>query len=158
MRAYFFVNMYLSQLQCGLQTAHCLAEMFTKYVPLFNKTNELVWQQNTILHHWATDHKTIIILNAGYSQELRSLIRFFETFENPLPWAYFSESDDALDGALTCVGIILPEEFYEGAKEWKHLGGDIGATTDPAGIFYKKLETQWEKNMAIRLNNYQLAK
>lgn len=142
MRLYAFSNMYLSSLQNGLQTAHVVAEMFTKY------TAEM--QQAAILEHWAEEHKTIVILNAGYSEEIRSLIQFFKHTDNPLPWAYFCEGKDALDGALTCVGIIIPEEFYEAAKEIR------GLTPEPKWL--PLLQTDWERALAARLNNYGLAK
>lgn len=152
MRAYFFGNMYLSSIQQGIQSAHVLAEMYNKYV--FPDG----CQEYFILENWAKEHKTMVLLNAGYSEEIHSLVSFFDTKDNPLPWAKFHEGKDALDGALTCVGIILPEEFYEGAKELKNLGGPYGAIMDQQGTHFKKLQPGWEQAMAMRLNNYSLAK
>lgn len=156
MRAYFFGNMYLSSIQQGIQAAHVTAEMFTKY-KMYGAEARVPTQQLAILEHWASDHKTMVLLNAGYGEEIHSLVTLFNTTENPLPWAHFNEGKDALDGALTCVGIILPEEFYEGSKEYKAHGPSafLGSELTPN---FNKLQTQWERDFAIRLNNYGLAK
>ena len=53
--------------------------------------------------------------NGGYSSHLKDLCRLFDD-QTKYPWAYFKESQAALDGALTCVGIILPDHIYETAK------------------------------------------
>lgn len=147
MRAYFFGNMYLSSIQQGIQAAHVVHELFIKYPESAH--------QHSILDHWAKEHKTMVLLNAGYSDEIRSLVTFFNTTENPLPWAKFHEGKDSLDGALTCVGIILPEEFYEAAKEVRAGVPIVDSWTLPN---WTKLQTDWERTFAIRLNNYGLAK
>ena len=162
MRAYFFGNMYLSSIQQGIQAAHCVAEMFMKYGALDREAKSHQGcegsQGHAILEHWAREHKTMVLLNAGYSQEIRGLVEYFNMPENPLPWEPFCEGKDALDGALTCVGIILPEEFYEGAKEVREFAGPLGALTSPTARYFKKLQPGWEQGMAIRLNNYGLAR
>lgn len=105
MRAYFFTNMYISSLQCGLQSQHCTAALFVRYNNEGNKKD--------ILYDWATNHKTTIILNGGPSVELQNLTTAFNTGANPYPWESFNESVDALGGIMTCVGIILPPRIYE---------------------------------------------
>lgn len=106
MRAYFFVNNYLSSIQKGIQAAHCLAEM------------QLRCKHDTdmrdILHNWANQHKTIIVLNGGNCTELSKLTNTIATAWYPrlkLPWAYFNE-DESLGYVITCVGIIVPEYIY----------------------------------------------
>jgi len=148
MRAYFFGNMYLSSIQQGIQAAHVTAEMFTK---LHESEDAFMY-----LLEWATNHKTMILLNAGYSEEIRSLVEMFDSTDNPYPWASFNEGKDALDGALTCVGIILPEKIYRIAElnrkevkeqtevaEWRRLVGDC---------------SRWELSVVDRLPRYGLAK
>lgn len=158
MRAYFFGNMYLSSIQQGIQAAHVVAEMFTKYNKQNHAAAEMpdysspICQQWNILNHWAEEHKTMVLLNAGYGEEIHKLVQFFEIPENPLPWAHFNEGKDALDGAITCVGIILPEEFYEAAKEIRSL------TANNETPFLDKLESWWERQLAAQLNNYGLAR
>lgn len=107
MRAYFFGNMYLSQIQQGIQAAHVLGEMFIKY-----DQSSADAQKVEMLYEWAHGHKTMILLNGGYSETIRGLLLFFTDEANPYPFAPFYEGKDALDGALTDVGIILPEKIY----------------------------------------------
>lgn len=160
MRAYFFGNMYLSSIQQGIQAAHALAEMYVKY----DNTGS---QEYSILDTWARDHKTMVLLNAGYSDEIRNLIQFFSDKSNPFPWASFNEGNDSLDGALTCVGIVLPEEIYNASKALREglkgdplqlltqaVKGDMSALDPWNG--YKP--TMWEQELAARLNNYGLAR
>lgn len=153
MRAYFFGNMYLSSIQQGIQTAHVVHELFMK------PHNE---EGNMYLFEWATNHKTMILLNAGYSEEIRRLVEFFDTPENPFPWASFSEGQDALDGALTCVGIVIPERVYELASAIREYGPTTlyNGEGKPCNTVtaMRELMTQWECFLAERLNEYGLAK
>lgn len=160
MRAYFFGNMYLSSIQQGIQAAHATAEMFVKYDNTDNP-------EFSILDTWARDHKTMVLLNAGYSQEIHNLCTFFSEQNNPFPWAPFRESRESLDGALTTVGIILPEEIYNAAKALRE-----GPKGDPMQLLTQAVKgdmsgldpwnsykpTMWEQELAARLNNYGLAR
>jgi len=107
MRAYFFGNMYLSHIQQGIQAAHVVGELFVRY-----NANSPEYQKVEMLYEWAENHKTMILLNGGYSATIRSLFQFLDSEDNPYPFAPFHEGQDALDGALTDVGIILPEKIY----------------------------------------------
>lgn len=163
MRAYFFGNMYLSSIQQGIQAAHVVAEMFIRCGSVEAATNGT----QSILHQWADEHKTMVLLNAGYSQEIYNLIDFFKDKTNPFPWASFKEGTDALDGALTCVGIILPEEVYNAARALRE-----GPKGDPMQLLTQAVKgdmsgldpwngykpTMWEQELAARLNNYGLAR
>jgi hypothetical protein len=151
MRAYFFGNMYLSSIQQGIQSAHVVAEMFTKY----GETDNV---QHDMLFEWATVHKTMVLLNAGYSEEIFNLVDFFGSENNHFPWACFFEGQDALCGALTSIGIILPEEIYGAAKELRTAPGYITGK-DSKGMMYNGYElSQYELELAQRLNNYGLAR
>ena len=158
MRAYFFGNMYLSSIQQGIQAAHVVGELIVKYTPIPARIRSKQWGP---LMEWASDHKTMVLLNAGYSEEIRNLVHFFETEDNPYPWHFFKEGKDALDGALTCVGIILPERIYETGKicreeNWAPallqngiLGQSKGLPTDL---------TDWECELILKLGQYGLEK
>ncbi len=119
MRAYFFLNQYISSIQCGIQSAHCLAEMFVKYrIDTTSSVEEIA--KFRLLTDWATNHKTMILLNGGYSSNLWQILNTFingngtfkDESEAPYPFAHFQESEEALSSVLTCVGIILPEKVY----------------------------------------------
>ena len=102
MRAYFFGNMYLSSIQQGIQAGHVIGEMSVKYGA----------NPDSMFSEWAKDHKTMILLNSGMSSNLSDIVKHLSKSDNPFNWAPFFESREALDGALTSVGIILPEEIY----------------------------------------------
>jgi len=154
MRAYFFGNMYLSSIQQGIQAAHVVAEMFCRY----NKSSNIL--ATNMLHDWARYHKTMILLNAGYSTSIRSLIDMFESADNPYPWAFFREGDDALDGALTCIGIILPEFLYEAASQLRQNPRATRASRVELvpGLDYFSDLTEWEWTLINKLNEFGLAR
>ena len=146
MRAYFLGNFYLSSIQQGIQAAHCMVELFTKYpAPNDDFESEESKEICTVLWDWAQDHKTMILLNGGNSTELYGIRYHFEQEENPYPFAMFEESVDALSGAVTCVGIILPEKIYTAAEE---IRNDIG---------YHRLSI-WERELCEIRNSCGLAR
>ena len=163
MRLYTFINMYLSSIQQGIQTAHIVSELFQKYEHLSHNLGNIM--------RWARNHKTIIVLNAGYTENIETLIRHFLSEENPYQWAAFNESSEALDGARTGVGIILPERVYEGAAIIREYGaGPIWSekaylpTTskiiEESGniVFDVSCFTPWELQFIDMLNQYSLAR
>jgi len=110
LRAYFFQNMYLQGIQAGIQTQHTTTEMFVKYN---YPTAKLAFGVQLItLMDWASLHKTTIVLNGGMSGDLLELEQLLSSEDNPYPWSSFRESEYALNGALTSVGIVLPEKVY----------------------------------------------
>lgn len=155
-RAYFFGNMYLSQIQQGIQAGHVISELFTKYY------SEYSCDEEVLLYEWANDHKTMILLNGGHGSNLHDLIDFFEQDDNPYPFSFFKESEGALDNALTCVGIILPEKIYEGAAVLrKRFSVEESATfIRDKGLYingeYIKY-TEWEIELMNRLTKFRLA-
>lgn len=159
MRAYYFGNMYLSSIQQGIQAAHATAKMFVKYA---NRAGDA----NGILFDWATNHSTMILLNAGYGSAIHDLVDFFSDGENPFPWAKFYESPEALDNAITCAGIILPEKIYDTAamvrndpdvldEIYKNGTLTVYGNDDEVTI---RIFTKWEFDLVKKLNTFGLAK
>ncbi len=170
LRAYFFGNMYLSSIQQGIQAAHTVAEMFSKYTWVTEDYELNIEPTRIILYDWAEKHKTMVLLNAGYSEEIRDLTRFFMKPDNPYPCSYFEEGEDALDGALTCAGIILPDTIY-GASAAIRNGLLLPESIEESGLVeyigMDELGTEldisypvskWEYQLILRLNNYGLAR
>lgn len=163
MRLYSFTNMYLSSLQVGLQTGHCVADMFIKY----HKSPSIA--HKTLLD-WAEDHKTMILLNAGYAAAIQELISFFDSIEHQYPHGYFMESKEALEGVTTCVSIVLPAKIYDTAfalrkarNKWEDV--IIGVDTDGNNIVMVIDDcnstwtlSPWECELIERLNTFNLAK
>ena len=158
-RAYFFGNMYLSSIQQGIQAAHVVADMFIKY----DDSQETNFHT---LREWADEHKTVVLLNAGFSTEIRDLIAMFESSQNPFPWDYVCEAEEALDGAYTSIGIILPQSIYDSAKLMRNdpdamrsireTGSAIIMEPGKPVVQYEL--SKWEFELACRLNNYGLAR
>jgi hypothetical protein len=111
-RAYFFVTAYMIGIQAGIQAGHAATKMSIDY--------------NLIYEQWATDDMTVVLLNAGFSQdELASIYvelsvcALHTTYNIPrigipmqMPVADFRESRGALNCALTAVSIIVPDRLY----------------------------------------------
>lgn len=110
LRLYSFINMYLSPLQHGLQTAHVVGELFVKYTKLWGFFEKGEYK---LLREWADLNKTIIILNGGNSSNLLSI--YNELIEInaqlKLPYTKFHEDEESLNRALTCVGVVVPMEY-----------------------------------------------
>lgn len=107
MRAYFLTNMYLSPIQRGIQSAHCLHDMFVTYGRDEGGATSLLWT-------WSSAHKTMIVLNGGTSEDLQELFDFLMNDRNDLfeyPFGNFHEP--GIGGALTCVGIVLNQHMVD---------------------------------------------
>lgn len=163
MRYYGFGNYYLSSIQQGIQAAHCVADMFVKYAkcPLSDTPR--------MLYNWAENHKTMVLLNGGNSEDLKYLHDEFETNFNTFAWGSFREDTQSLNGAWTHVGIIVPELVYELGTYLRGRGTNVQDVIDQGGyavfkptsaghmrVFFKITET--EANLATLLNKYQLAR
>ncbi len=152
--------MYLSSIQQGIQAAHVISDMFITYNPKYEG------ERTDMLQEWATNHKTMILLNGGYSSTIRDLYEFFNNTENPYPFESFNESDDALDGALTSVGIILPEKIYEGAAacRGRDKNANLASIKDTGSLTIEEDDltvtytyTKWEFQLIQKLNQFGLA-
>jgi hypothetical protein len=115
MRFYGIKNMYMNGIHTGIQCGHVMGELFNKYgqpsTPgqLRGTTKTL----HDMLWDWSKNHKTWVLLDGGYASNLRRIAEIFKNYEEEFPWAEFHEEQDALDGALTAIGIILPEFIYD---------------------------------------------
>lgn len=107
MRLYSFVNYYLSPIQHGIQTAHCVSELSWMYK--FNT------KQAKAYYDWAKNHKTVVVLNGGNSLALDTTYWRLSAFSEQLklPVTRFYEDEQSLNRALTAVAIILPENLYD---------------------------------------------
>ncbi len=142
MRFYAWGNMYLSSIQQGIQSLHCLSEMYVKYRHATNGRLQEV-------EEWADHHKTVIVLNAGEMSALEDVLHMMGSDENPYAWSAWRESDDALNGALTNVGVILPERMYKAAQEKKKYWRNWENR--------QKL-TEWEIELADLINSTYMAR
>ncbi|KKM67218.1 hypothetical protein LCGC14_1473340 [marine sediment metagenome] len=152
MRAYYFGNMYLSSIQQGIQAAHATHGLFNKYAAS---------EKAETLFNWSQNHKTMILLNGGYSENLRKIIALFGHNENPYPWAFFNESEEAADGLLTSVGIVLPEKIYVTAAAMKGDEDFVSrlretGSWNPCDDEHYEI-SKYEFDLCLELNKYGLA-
>lgn len=118
MRFYALGNMYLSSIQQGIQAGHALGEIVAKYEYSAAKKVE----QN-IVKDFLTNHKTWVLLNGGTWEEITEFAVFLNSatsLKYPIPYSSFHEDAKSLAGIVTCVGLILPKEYYE-AVPYKKL-------------------------------------
>ena len=110
-RLYSFINMYLSQIQQGIQTAHIVHELFNKYYVMSSAAP-------TRLRDWSQSHKTIIVLNGGEGRAIDEMLEVTKPFaaKLDLPFADFHE-DEGLGNIRTGFGIVLPEEIFDAKFE-----------------------------------------
>jgi hypothetical protein len=106
-RLYTFVaNHYLSQLQCGLQTAHVVSELSQfKYNT----------KQREAFDAWAQNDKTIIICGAGNHQGvLDCWAELQRTGIGPgfVAGTLFREDEQSMNGMATACGVIVPECYW----------------------------------------------
>lgn len=113
-RAYYFCNMYLSGIQKGIQALHVTTEMYDYYRFFKNDRTDWIEMGINILNTWAQVDKTVILLDAGNSRELQLLYDAISPIATELgfPFHKFNEDYDSLNGALTCVGIVLPDVVW----------------------------------------------
>lgn len=107
MRAYFFVNHYMSGIHAGIQSGHAAVELMQKYYCEDSPEGSI---KKSMVLDWAQTHKTFIVLNGGMSAAIHEMRAHLEKLENPYPWSFFIEPD--ADGLLSALVIILPEEMY----------------------------------------------
>lgn len=104
-RMYCVVNQYIAGIHAGIQSAHAISEMFLDYSQRRNNAGNLLWD-------WADRDKTVIVLNGGYQSSLQELCEKLKPLSGTYPWASFCEEQDALNGAMTAVAVVLPEYMY----------------------------------------------
>lgn len=111
MRCYHLNNMYLAGIHAGIQTAHTQHELAIKYLGEHSAASR---RSKELYRDWAENEKTIIVLNGGMAKHLLDFQQFLQDNESDLdlPWASFCEEEAALNGAMTNVGIVLPEHLY----------------------------------------------
>lgn len=112
MRLYSVTNMYTSGIHAGIQTAHLVHEMadFIRLRPV-----NFTVKTREVYYDWSMNHKTIIVLNGGYHANLVTVSEQFSKLGRilALPYASFNESVEALNGAMTATGIVVPPSIYE---------------------------------------------
>ncbi len=106
---------YLSPLQCGLQTAHAIAELSVN-----------TYQNMDLYHQWARDDKTIIILGASNHAGVENACIQFQRLATKigLPFSIFYEDRQSMNEMATATAIIVPEYIYDATVETRPETGE----------------------------------
>lgn len=145
LRFYCFVNFYLSSMQQGIQTGHCSVELVMKYLQNGNPFDKSISDdQVELVRKWADTYKTYIILNGGDYDGTSRLDPLVAS--SGFPFARFFESEGALKGLQTCIGVVLPECVFN-AKPGTILIDEDGEEVDEDGepvtaFIYEKLDDE----------------
>ena len=162
MRLYTFVNgLYMRPIQFGIQSAHLVGDMFVKY----RANGEGKLGQ---LYDWAENHKTMVILSAVNTAGLHGAFAFLDNADNPYPYAKFHEDAQSLDGAITCVGVVVPEKIYTASSDLRYnRNGEYNPETETLKVVQKddSLRYAWneysltpyEMMLCQKLNEFGLA-
>lgn len=118
MRCYHLNNFYLGGIHAGIQSAHAQHEMAMKYLGGAEAKHPHFGPARDNYKEWAKNHKTIIVLNAGMQSDLVGWVELLASNSfHEFAWAQFHEAEEALNGALTNVALVLPERIYGYARE-----------------------------------------
>lgn len=109
LRLYSFVNHYLASggPHAGIQTGHASVDLVRKYTNAFADVSP---NDVEMVVEWADNHKTFIVLNGGMHVEMLRVKKLVE--ESGFPFAVFHESEEALNGVMTAVVAVLPEQVF----------------------------------------------
>ena len=102
-------NFYCQGVQAGIQSAHSLGELSSKYL-VQNKSdnNETL---NLVKKYLSVD-KTMVVLNGGAQSNLFDFLDYLESNDIKYPYAPFFEEQDALNNSLTNISVIFPEQLF----------------------------------------------
>ena len=146
LRCYTFTLYQLSSIQQGIQAGHAAVELGTQAYASLTLDGET--SKFKLYNEWATEWKTMVLLNGGDSKELRELMYALTSRDNPYPWSGFYESEDSLNGLLTSVAIILPERIFGMAS--KVRSGEELPYSNPPGMSYSDFELELIMMLATR--------
>jgi hypothetical protein len=149
-RCYTFTLYQLSSIQQGIQAGHAAVELGIKAYKRQMQLREGTWF--SMYYKWATDWKTMVLLNGGDIEELCDIRNFFSSADvYQYPTAAFHESLESLSGLLTSVAIILPARIFKTAEELRKA--------KPVMSFdYPDSFTDWELELIDRLSKASLAR
>jgi hypothetical protein len=114
-RLYTFGHFQLSSIQQGIQAGHAAVRLVDSYrYPQMDFGDEEEYRKMCdMVHEWVTKHETFVCKNGGNSESLAEIQAFLSRPDSTYPWASFYESEEAMQGLLTCLAVILPSKIYE---------------------------------------------
>ena len=110
-RLYSFVNhLYMSPIQWGIQTAHCVSTMMNNAA----ETKDEDPLSYAAVHKWAAQEPTIIVCQGGNAAMLTDLYVKLVPLAARLghPIVKFHEDEQSLGGVITAVAVLVPDFLY----------------------------------------------
>lgn len=109
----FTANLYLSPLQCGLQSAHVVGNIAATMDHLELANFDSI-RTSQAFHDWAHLDKTIIICAATNHAGVEACWAEIERINTALllPAAIFHEDEDSMNGMATACGVVVPEAYW----------------------------------------------
>jgi hypothetical protein len=132
LRLYSFVNFYLSDIQKGIQTGHMAVDLVREY-----GDEDILPKHCDLVADWADNHKTFIVLNGGNNLMLDNTANICAY--SGLPWTTFYEDEESLGGLRTCVGVVVPENYFNAT--YSAANGFETVDIDGRIIFDQKIDT-----------------
>ena len=150
-RLYSFVNhLYMSPIQWGIQTAHCVSTMMNNVA----ETKDEDPLSYAAVHEWAAQEPTIIVCQGGNAAMLTDLYVKLVPLAARLghPIVKFHEDDQSLGGVITCAAVVVPERFYAASADLRYnRGGEYDPTTQILKV------VQRNEQLVHTWNEYSLA-
>jgi len=157
MRAYFLCNSWLSGIQKGIQGTHALTELVNLH------GGGAVFQ--AIFDEWATDHKTIIMLEGGNQDNLESWLRFLNTQDTKLPealkpllhqsytlpYSHFREDKESLNECMTAIVILVSSKLCSAIDDYRTPDSE----SESIGSWLRL--TAWEREFVETISKCRLA-
>lgn len=144
MRLYSITNMYMNGIHSGIQTQHSTVELFVKY-PI---TNSKTHNSANIIHDWAKNHKTTIVLNGGMHDSLMKVLHLLQEWgyhnDEALPFAPFFEP--GINNALTSISIIMPQDAIDFMSEIRTKKPRDGIMTTEYIELYNSIKEAYDKH------------
>ena len=133
LRLYSFTNFYLSDMQKGIQTGHMAVDLVREYAftAQYEDASVLHNEHQAMVADWADNHKTFIVLNGGNNAALKETVDLVKDVD--LPWTLFCEDDQSLGGIMTCVGVVVPENYFNAKLDFKATYEGFPCTTIAVG-------------------------
>lgn len=128
-------HLYLSEKQCGIQSAHCISDM-----SLLN---------NEIYQKWAETHKTLIMfegVNCGTVRRIHHILKYAQRnlarVGVDIPVVSFHEDEESLDGAITGAAMVFPDKLRQFSFDCSELTHD--GNYPPLTTHYGDWPSEWD--------------
>ena len=105
---YVFTHRYLNTMQQGIQSAHAIAELFTKYAEQPEYFKKVI--------DWSANHKTLRILDAGSGKKFEDTYRWYTEFVKKFDLSHAEFREPDINDMITAFCFVLSESDISSIK------------------------------------------